>query len=106
MTTGEPAPGWLRADGEASILAVRVTPRAAADAVDGIVTADDGAQWLAVRVRAVPDKGQANRAVSKVLADAVGVRKSAVEVISGTTARLKRVRIDCPVAEVRAAIGG
>lgn len=96
---------WLRADGEASLVAVRVTPRAAADAVDGVVVADDGAEWLAVRVRAVPDKGAANRAVSEVLAKAIGVRKSAVAVVAGTTARLKRVRIDCPAAAVRAAIG-
>ena len=98
-------PGWLRADGDGAIVAVRVTPKASADAVDGPVTMDDGATWLAVRVRAAPDKGAANAAVAATLAKALGLRKSGVALLSGTTSRLKRLRVDRPPAEVAAALG-
>ncbi|UOM33384.1 DUF167 family protein [Acuticoccus sp. I52.16.1] len=99
-------PGWLRADGEGAILAVRVTPKAAADAVDGPVTMADGATWLAVRVRAAPDKGAANAAVAATIARALGVRKSGVALVSGGTARLKRFRVDRAPRDVLAALGG
>lgn len=98
-------PGWLRADGDGSIVAVRASPKSAADAVDGPVTLDDGTTWLAVRVRAVPDKGAANVAVAATLATAIGVRKGCVTLLSGSTSRLKRLRVDHPPAAVAAALG-
>lgn len=72
---------------EAGLLGVRVTPRAAADRIaveDGKVRA-----W----VTAPPDKGKANRAVIALVAKALGVPKSAVEIVRGETAREKLVRV-------------
>jgi len=75
------------------VLAIRLTPRAARDAVDGIGTLSDGRAVALARVRAVPDKGAANRALTDLLARTLRVPKSAVTVIAGATARLKQVRV-------------
>jgi len=60
---------------------------------------------LKVAVRARPEKGKANAALVEVFSRAVGVRRSAVEIVSGHSSRRKRVRIDGPTPdEVRARI--
>jgi uncharacterized protein YggU (UPF0235/DUF167 family) len=69
-------------------LAVYVTPRAGADAVDGWRGSE-----LALRVTAAPDGGKANAAVCKLVAGALGVPKSAVQVARGHAARHKVLEI-------------
>jgi hypothetical protein len=71
-------------------LAVRVTPRARQTAIVG--WREDGV--LLVRVNAPPLDGAANQAVQELLADALGVRKSAVALVGGQTAREKRFEIE------------
>lgn len=83
-------------------LAVRVTPRASKDAVDGLWRDADGATWLAVKVRAAPDDGQANKAVIALLAKLLGLPKSALSLESGAAARLKRLHIVCKTYETEA----
>jgi uncharacterized protein (TIGR00251 family) len=68
--------------------AIRLTPRADRDAIDLV----DGA--LRARVTAPPVDGQANAALVKLLARALGVPKSRVRVIRGQSARDKVVRVD------------
>lgn len=75
-------------------LRVRVTPRGGRDAVEGIGADGDDAPHLKVRVAAAPVDGDANDAVEKLVAKWLGVAKTKVEVISGTTARLKMLMID------------
>ena len=84
---------WRPATGGISV-ALRVTPRGGRDGIDGIETLADGRSVLKVRVRAVADGGEANRAVTELLARAVGVRKADVRLLSGATSRLKQVAID------------
>ena len=86
-------------------LVVRLTPKSARDAVEGAETAADGRRHLKARVRAVPEKGKANQALVRLLAAALGVPASAVEITSGDTARLKTVRIsgDADALEARLA---
>lgn len=67
-------------------LAVRAQPKASRDAVVGWL-----GSRLKVAVRAAPAGGKANRAVEEVLADALGVRRSAVAVVAGQASRDKRV---------------
>lgn len=74
-------------------LRVRLTPKSSRDAVDGIAAQSDGTEHLAARVRAVPDKGQANAALEKLLADWLGVPRASVAVTGGATSRLKTVSI-------------
>lgn len=74
-------------------LHVRLTPNARADAVEGARQTADGAVHLAVRVRAVPEKGAANRALERAVAGWLGVPPSTVSVVAGGKARLKTVAI-------------
>jgi uncharacterized protein (TIGR00251 family) len=72
-------------------IAVRATPRAARDAIEGVRTGDDGRSWLAVRLTAAPSDGEANDALIRLLAKALGVRRGDVRLTSGTTSRMKRI---------------
>lgn len=51
---------------------------------------------LKVRLAAVPEDGRANRELCRFLADAFAVPLSSVTVVSGESARAKRVRIAGP----------
>ena len=75
-------------------VALRVTPRGGRDDIDGIETLADGRSVLKVRVRAVADGGEANRAVLGLLAKALGVPKAKLRILSGATSRLKQVAVD------------
>ena len=75
-------------------VALRVTPRGGRDGIDGIETLADGRNVVKVRVRAIADGGEANRAVTELLAKALGVPKANVRLLSGATSRLKQVAID------------
>ncbi|HVX76134.1 MAG TPA: DUF167 domain-containing protein [Bradyrhizobium sp.] len=75
-------------------IALRVTPRGGRDGIDGIETLANGRTVLKVRVRAIADGGEANRAVTELLAKALGVPKAHVRLLSGATSRLKQVAVD------------
>lgn len=89
-----PLPWESAADGVR--LTVRATPNAARDAIDGLSVLADGRAVLKVRVRAVPDKGAANSAVTELLARELGLARRAVRLTSGATARLKQFRLETP----------
>jgi uncharacterized protein len=72
------------------MLQVRVTPKASSDAVEGIEARADG-PVLAVRVRALPDQGEANGAVVAMLAKWLSEPKRQLRVASGAKARRKQV---------------
>jgi uncharacterized protein len=72
---------------------VRATPNAAMDRVDGIKQLADGRQVVALRVRAVPEKGKANKAVIGLLAKNLEIPKSDIRITSGDTARIKTVHL-------------
>ena len=74
-------------------IALRVTPRGGRDGIDGIEQLSDGRSVLKVRVRAIADGGEANRAVLALLAKSLGVPKASVSLLSGATSRLKQVAI-------------
>ena len=75
-------------------LFVRLTPKASADQFGAIETAADGRSYLATKVRAVPEKGAANTALERLVAEVFGVARSKISVIAGQTSRLKTVRIE------------
>lgn len=76
---------------------VRVTPKTSRDEISGPVVDADGAHSLAVRVRAVPDKGAANKAVTGVFAKWAGCPKQAIHVVRGATSRNKTLRVTASV---------
>jgi uncharacterized protein (TIGR00251 family) len=75
-------------------VALRITPRGGRDDIDGLETLADGRTVLRIRVRAIAEGGEANRAVTELIAKSLGVPKARVRILSGTTSRLKQVAID------------
>ena len=75
-------------------VALRVTPRGGRDDIDGLETLANGRTVVKVRVRAIAEGGEANRAVTELLAKALGVPRRDVRLQSGTTSRLKQIAVD------------
>jgi hypothetical protein len=75
-------------------IAVRLTPRGGRDRIDGWAVDADGRACLRVRVAAPPVDGEANTALVRLIAKALGRPASAVRIVSGETARLKVLEID------------
>ena len=90
----------------ASLLPIRVTPRAAKPGVGGLRAGADGREALEVRVAEAPADGAANEAVIRLLAKAFGVSRSELSIISGETSRHKRVAIPFEIEEARRRLGG
>lgn len=83
-----PLPAWAIArDGGVDLL-ISVHPGARRE---GLVA---GADRLRVEVTAPPERGRATEAVIRLVADRLGVRRSAVVVVAGATSRSKRLRVD------------
>lgn len=92
---------WLRSHPEGIEIKVRVSPGSAVDRVEQPL--QHGDHWyLTVRVRENPEKGKANAAVERVIAEWLDLAKSKVRVISGNTARLKTVRVAGDTASLMA----
>ena len=82
-------------------LRLKVTPSASRDAVVG---------WqgdvLRVHVRAPAQRGKANDAVLRLLADALGVERRRLRIVRGETSRQKVVSVDgLDEAEIRTRLG-
>jgi uncharacterized protein YggU (UPF0235/DUF167 family) len=74
--------------------AVRLTPRAAADRIDGVV---DGV--LRARVGAPAVEGAANNALIRLVADTLGVSRRDVRIVAGATGRQKLMVVEGVTAE-------
>jgi uncharacterized protein (TIGR00251 family) len=70
-------------------LALRLTPRAARNGVDGIVSDAEGRPLLKLRLVAPPVEGAANEALIAFLAKALSLRKADIAIRSGETGRVK-----------------
>ncbi len=79
---------WLKGDGGDALLSLHIQPGAKKTEVVGC----HGAA-LKIRLAAPPVDGKANDCLIDFLATALGVTKRRVELISGSSARAKRVRI-------------
>lgn len=75
------------------VLDVCVTPRSQRDTIEGIEQQADGRAVLKARLRAAPIEGEANAALRRLIAKALGIPPSRVDVAVGATARRKRLRI-------------
>lgn len=84
-----------------ALLSIRVTPRSAKPGIGEWKTDPDGRPFLEVRVAAAPTDGAANDEVIKLLSKALGLPKSRLSIVSGQTARLKRIELPLVEEEVR-----
>ena len=75
-------------------VSLRVTPRGGRDEIDGIETLANGRSVVKVRVRAIAEGGEANRAVTELLAKSLGVSRTSVRLLSGATSRNKQIAVD------------
>ena len=71
-------------------LYIRLTPKAAAERIDGWYTDEHGRPVLKVRVPAAPIED----ALVTLLADALNIPRSRLTLVRGDTARLKQVEIE------------
>lgn len=79
---------WLHPTPDGCTVTVKATPRSSTSAFAG---ADP--EWVRVRLQAPPVDGKANAALIALFADTFGIPKRSVEILTGDTARLKRVRL-------------
>jgi uncharacterized protein len=75
------------------MLKVRLTPKSSRDEIVG-VGEFGGETVLKARVRALPEAGRANAALTKLIASWLKLPASTVKVAQGTKSRLKQVEIE------------
>src|SRR3984957_7712202 len=85
-------------------VALRVTPRGGRDDIDGVEMLANGRTVAKVRVRAIAEGREANRAGHELVAKALALPKAKVRILSGTTSRLKQVAVDGDPAKLGAAL--
>ena len=86
MTPWAAAPGGVR-------LAVRLSPRASRNRIEGVATGADGKPVLKIRLTAPPVDGAANAALIAFLAETLALRKAEIVIRSGETSRLKHLHL-------------
>jgi len=86
---------WYQWEGERLILTVRVQPNAKKDEV-GALMCECQVHYVKIRITALPVDGKANKHLIKYLASVFKVPQSAIALLSGKSARLKRVSIMSP----------
>ena len=77
---------------DGATFAVRVVPRASRTAIVGVMGEDEDAV-VKIALAAPPVEGRANEVLIAFLADALGVPRSAVEIVAGQQSRKKVVRV-------------
>ena len=93
-----------RVEPAAIILRVRLTPGADRDAVDGIGVLSDGRAVAHVRVRPRPHDGEANAALIRLMSKTFRRPKSAIEIVSGASGRVKDLRIAGKATDLAAVV--
>ncbi|MFO0981718.1 MAG: DUF167 family protein [Planctomycetota bacterium] len=69
-------------------MTVRAYPQGPRDGLKGEIAGE-----LAVATTKPPERGKANEAILKILAQALDVKRASLSLLAGETARRKRVRI-------------
>ena len=81
-------------------VAIRLTPRARANRLDGIVRAADGAPVLKASVTGPPAESRANDALLALLAKSWGVPRRDLAIVGGARSRNKTVHVTGDPAEL------
>jgi len=70
------------------IFKIKVQPGAAKNEIAGVQ-----GDALKIKINAPPVKGKANKALIDFLADELGVKRSVVQIISGHTSKIKKIKV-------------
>jgi uncharacterized protein (TIGR00251 family) len=70
------------------VFRVKVVPGSSRTMVSGVLS-----DMVKIRIAAAPEKGKANHCLITLLADQLGVRENAIEIIAGQTNPVKQVRV-------------
>jgi len=97
MLPFSPAPDGLR-------LRVRLTPKARRAGIDGLAPEADGSVALKVAVAAVPEKGRANEALIRLLAEEWHLPRSSITLAAGAADRRKLLHLAGDPAALTAAL--
>lgn len=92
MPSADPDACWRLETGGVALW-LRLSPKSARDAVEGVETLSDGRRVLKARVRAAPENGKANAALIELVAGWLRAPKRAISIRSGETARIKQIFI-------------
>ncbi len=84
---------FFRQIDEGWVLNIHLIPNASKDEITGIDNYGNKTSRLKVKVRAVPEKGKANKALCRLLAKYFKLPKSSLGVISGHKSRTKSILI-------------
>jgi uncharacterized protein len=82
-----------RIEPDGLLLQVRVTPKGGRDDILGLRVTGDGRFHLAVKIAAPPRDGAANEALRRLIANELGLSRSAVTIIAGEQSREKRLKL-------------
>ena len=85
-------------------VALRVSPRAARNRIQGIAPDGEGGFVLKISVTAVPEDGKANGAVIRLLAKAWRVPRQSLRITRGASTRRKTLHVAGPPDELAARI--
>ncbi len=87
MTSSASGPAILE-NGDGVVFTAKVVPGSSRTAVAGVL-----GDMIKIRVAAAPERGKANECLIAYLAKQLGVKKNAIEILSGHTNPVKQVRI-------------
>jgi uncharacterized protein (TIGR00251 family) len=87
MTPSASGPAILE-DAEGVVFTAKIVPGSSRTTVAGVL-----GDMIKIRVAAPPEKGKANECLIAYLAKQLGVKKNAVEVLSGHANPVKQVRV-------------
>jgi uncharacterized protein (TIGR00251 family) len=93
------------ASADGLVVTVRLTPKGGRDAIDGIERLADGRCVLKARVRAAPSDGEANGALTRLLAQTLRVAPREIALVGGAASRVKRMLIRGDAGAVAAMLG-
>ncbi len=93
-------PAWARIarDGDAVLINIKAVPGAKRNEISGVLGEGEQAR-LKIRISAPPEDGKANKAICRLIAQALGMKAREVSVVVGPTNPEKTLRIEGVDAE-------
>ncbi len=91
---------WTEKNGSI-IIFITVIPKSSKNEISGLRKDILGQQRLIIRLKAVPEKGKANKALIAFMAKKMHIAKSSLILISGETSRQKNIKLNLSVNEAK-----